>query len=296
MAGLALAQQLLKKPDAADASIDGLIDFVRELNVPQYLPVAHSCRARLSLLRCDLATAIQWARSIDETPAPSALFMWLEVPSITRARVFIADGTEASLEKGVALLGTLAQLAQTCRFTIQTIQIAVLQSMAFVKLERGNEALATLKKAVALAGPLGWIQPFVEAGQMMADLLMQLHQQNVSVDDIERILAAFPDTASTRPLPDLRSTNDEQEFEAETSAQIPGPKSTINNSLVEPLTNRELDVLELLAKRLQNKEIADGLCISPQTVNSHLKNIYQKLAVGNRREAVTEARRLKIIL
>jgi len=295
MAGLALAQQLLKKPDAADESIDSLIDLVRELNVPHYLSVAYSCRARLALLRCDLATAIEWTHSINETPVPSALFMWLEIPSITQARVLIADGTEASLVKAKELLDTLAQLAQTCRFTNQTIEIAVLQSMALVKLERGNEALAALKEVVALAGPLGWNRPFIEAGQTMADLLMRLRQQNVSVDYIERILAAFPHTASTTPLPDLRSTNDKREFEAETATPIQNRKSKIQNSLIELLTNRELDVLELLAQRLQNKEIAEKLFVSPATVKSHLESIYQKLNVSKRREAVDKAYALKII-
>jgi LuxR family maltose regulon positive regulatory protein len=129
----------------------------------------------------------------------------------------------------------------------------------------------------------------------MADLLMRLRQQNVSVDYIERILAAFPDTASTTPLPDLRSTNDKREFEAETITQIPDPKSKIKNSLVEPLTNRELDVLELLAQRLQNKEIAEKLFVSPATIKSHLESIYQKLNVTNRREAVDKANVLRII-
>jgi hypothetical protein len=70
--------------------MDRLVDFAQELNNPQYLTVAHSCRARLSLLRGGLEPAVQWARSVNETPVPSALFIWLEVPSIAQARVLIA--------------------------------------------------------------------------------------------------------------------------------------------------------------------------------------------------------------
>jgi LuxR family maltose regulon positive regulatory protein len=199
------------------------------------------------------------------------------------------------LKAATESLRNLKQQCEEWRFTCQIIEIAVLQALALEKRGRADEALDALKDAVALAEPGGWIRPFVEAGQTMADLLMRLRQQNVSVDYIERILAAFPDTASTTPLPDLRSTNDKREFEAETIAQIPAPKSKIKNSLVEPLTNRELDVLELLAQRLQNKEIAEKLFVSAATIKSHLESIYQKLNVSNRREAVDKANVLRII-
>lgn len=66
-------------------------------------------------------------------------------------------------------------------------------------------------------------------------------------------------------------------------------------SLIEPLTNRELDTLELMAKRLYNKEIAEELSVSIETVKTHVKNIFQKFGVGNRREAITKAKELGLV-
>jgi LuxR family maltose regulon positive regulatory protein len=285
----------MQQSDNAQETGDQLQRFANELNDPMAQAVADSCAARLSVLRGNPSPAESWTRSLTEEPAPDSLFMFLEAPLITQARCFIAEGSKRSLKAATESLWNLKQQCEAWRFTCQIIEIAVLQALALEKRGRADEALDALKDAVALAEPGGWIRPFVEAGQTMADLLMRLRQQNVSVDYIERILAAFPDTASTTPLPDLRSTNDKREFEAETIAQIPDPKSKIKNFLVEPLTNRELDVLELLAQRLRNKEIAEKLIVSPATIKSHLESIYQKLNVGKRLEAIDKARKLGIL-
>jgi LuxR family maltose regulon positive regulatory protein len=115
-------------------------------------------------------------------------------------------------------------------------------------------------------------------GPPLADLLKRLMKQNVAIDYIERLLAAFrQDEPERLPVP-------------------PSPRSPVSSSsLVEPLTNRELEILELLAQRLQNKEIADKLFVSVETVKTHLNNIYQKLNVTNRRQAVEKAQTLNIL-
>jgi ATP/maltotriose-dependent transcriptional regulator MalT len=121
----------------------------------------------------------------------------------------------------------------------------------------------------------------------MADMLQQLHKQNVAVDFIERLLTAFgDDEAEPSPLSVSSSAP---------SPTLPVFPSPASQPLVEPLTNRELEILELLAQRRQNKEIAEKLFISTETVKSHLKNIYGKLNVSNRRQAVQRAKNLNIL-
>jgi len=113
-------------------------------------------------------------------------------------------------------------------------------------------------------------------------LLIVLRQtQNVAVDYIERILAAF--------------RAEEQAIMPRKVAHQPLRASALSQPLVEPLTNRELDVLELLAQRLSNQEIADKLFISATTVKTHLQNIYGKLNVKKRFEAVEKAKSLELI-
>ena len=145
----------------------------------------------------------------------------------------------------------------------------------------------SLSSAVELSAAGGWIQPFREAGQPVADLLVRLRRQKKASEFVDDILAAFDDAE-----PGASPAVAEPPSIADAAAVRPPVSS---QPLIEPLTNRELDVLELLAQRLQNKEIAGKLFVTTETVKGHLKNIYQKLGVGNRRMAVEEAKRLKII-
>lgn len=110
--------------------------------------------------------------------------------------------------------------------------------------------------------------------------MKQLFKQNVEVDFIANLLSTPDVEKQSITIPEVQ----------------PGHRpSTVPGPLVEPLTNRELDILELLAERLSNQEISDKLFISLETVKTHLKNIYQKLCAGSRRDAVDKARKLGIL-
>jgi LuxR family maltose regulon positive regulatory protein len=206
-----------------------------------------------------------------------SLFIWLEAPLITQVRCFIAEGSKQSLKAATKSLQNLKQRCEEWHYTCQIIEIAVLQCLALQKQGRENEALDALKEALSLAEPGRWIRPFVEAGAPMIAMLIQLRKQHdIFQDYTAKLLAALTSNGPTLAPPAPKP-------------KPPSPRAASPQPLVEPLTNRELDVLELLAQRLQNKEIAEKLVVSPKTVKSHLRNVYQKLGVSSRREAVEKA-------
>jgi LuxR family maltose regulon positive regulatory protein len=134
---------------------------------------------------------------------------------------------------------------------------------------------------VERAAPGGALRLLVDCGPGLIGLLQKLHSSGVAPNYIEQVLAVFDSSAVLAPAP------------------IPGRDSKGSaggpDELVERLTNREIDVLLLLAERLSDKEIAARLVLAPATVRKHTMNIYGKLGVDNRRAAVAQARRMGLI-
>jgi len=138
-----------------------------------------------------------------------------------------------------------------------------------------------LQEAVERAAPGGALRLLVDCGPGLIGLLQKLHSSGVAPDYIQRVLAVYGSSAAT------------------TRAPAPSPKTTGGavrpDFPVEALTNREIDVLLLLAERLTDKEIAERLVLSLGTVRKHTMHIYSKLGVDNRRAAAAEARRLGLV-
>ncbi len=269
LVGLALTYQALQQPDVATETLQQIVDFAWQTKDPEMLSVAHSAQARLALLQGNLPSAIQWERSFDEVPHFPRMFCWLEVPVITQARVLVILGSEESLQAATALLQKLREGTEALHYTCQTIEIGVLQALALEKQGHRQNALAVLEPVVALAELGGVMSPFLELGCPMADLLQRLHSQDSTSYFIPHLLAAFQAT----PI-----------------------QPTLNlQTLFEPPTQRESEILELLSQRLHDKEIAKHLGISLTTVKSHLRHLYQKLDVHNRQQAVDISRDLGLL-
>jgi len=130
----------------------------------------------------------------------------------------------------------------------------------------------SLERALTLAQPEGYLRLFVDEGPPMARLLYEALSRGIAPDYVRRLLAAFP--------------IDKPEQVDPSKSQAP------ESELVEPLSERELEVLQLIAEGLMNREIADRLYLSLNTVKVHTRTIYGKLGVHNRTQAVAKARAL----
>ena len=284
LTGLAIAYQLSGDTPNAEKTAESLMTWAVEAGAPELLEVATSCRARLSVLQGDPEAAVAWAKTVREPPELSDLFMWLEVSSITKARVLAALGSEQSLKSASDLLETIRERSVTWRFDCHTIEVAVLKAVVLQKQGRNEQARAQLNNALSLARPGGCVRPFVEAGPVMAEMLDGQEWKEEDEAFVRRVQAAMAPGSVAAPT--QTSSGQPGQPVAARTAETPIVSGL---SPLDALTDRELDILELLHQRLYNKEIAAKLCISTHTVNYHLKHIYSKLDVNNRRQAVNRA-------
>jgi LuxR family maltose regulon positive regulatory protein len=222
------------------------------------------------------------------------------MPQMTAVKILLTQDTTDSRHQAADLLNQLNTFFTSIHNNCFRIDALALQALLHDARGEDSAALKKLSQALDLAETGGFIRLFVDLGPRMADLLKRLQNQKVAVDYIEKLLTAFRDDEH-HPMPDaidhlspsasLRSSSFNSNVRVSTSPF----QTSIAQVLPEPLTHRELDVLELLVQRLSNKEIAAKLFVSPETIKKHLNNIYQKLDVGKRREAVEKAIALEIL-
>jgi LuxR family maltose regulon positive regulatory protein len=216
-----------------------------------------------------LGEALGWAReqglSVDDD-----LSYLREFEHITLARVLLAryqdERAEVSVHEATRLLERLLRAAEEGGRTGRVIEILVLQALAHQMLGDIPAALVFLQRVVTLAEPEGCVRVFIDEGPPMASLLRALAKQGPAGNYVRRLLLA-----------------------AATETEHDGP---VRQDLIEPLSDRELDVLRLLGTELDGPAIARELVVSLSTVRTHTKHIYAKLAVTSRRAAVRRAAEL----
>jgi len=192
--------------------------------------------------------------------------------NVAVARVFVA---QERYEDALRLLERLLEPAEAGTHTTRTIQILILQALIFQIKGDIDQAIVRLERALTLAKPGGFLQIFADEGPPMARLLYEALSRGIAPDYVRRLLAAFP------------VTEPEQTDVSKTLAS--------NSELIEPLSDRELEVLQLFAEGLTNPEIASRLFLALNTVKAHASNIYGKLGVHSRTQAVAKARALRVL-
>jgi LuxR family maltose regulon positive regulatory protein len=258
----------------AEGDLDGAVDLLNEAErlymgdfFPNVRPVP-ALRARVWVAQGRLGEALGWVReqglSVDDD-----LSYLREFEHITLARVLLAryqdERAEASVQEATRLLERLLSVAEEGGRTGRVIEILVLRALAHQALGDIPAALARLERAMTLAEPEGYVRVFIDEGPPMASLLRAAAKQGITPSYVRRLLAAG------------------------TTAEDNSP---VKQALIEPLSERELDVLRLLGTELDGPAIARELMVSLNTMRTHTKNIYAKLAVTNRRAAVRRAAEL----
>ena len=199
---------------------------------------------------------------------------------MTLAKWLLAQSSTESLQRAEDLLSRLHDFFASIHNTRFLLDVLTLQALLHDASGKEPAALEKLTRVITLAEPGGFIRLFVDFGPKMAALLSRLSNQKIALSYVGQLLAAFKDEEIGR-------------VQAAPDSLTVDPLSLINRSLDEPLTKREFEILSLLEQRLRNKEIADKLFISPETVKRHNINIYGKLNVNSRIEAVDRAKALR---
>ncbi|MFN8497172.1 MAG: LuxR C-terminal-related transcriptional regulator [Anaerolineae bacterium] len=268
---LALTCEALGRSTEAQQIVETAMTRVLEMRNSRLLAVLQALQAELALRQGDTVTAARWAVGTSMALGVMPLFY---ANHLVLPKEFLAQNTAYSRRQARALLPRFLDMAVATHNVPIHIQVLALQALLADAEGDETAALATLEEAVRLAQPGGFLRVFADLGPAMASLLQRLKGQTAVPAFVARIEEACV------LLPHARPRTSE---------------SKGNARLIEPLTEREMEILALLAERLSNREIGERLFIAPPTVKRHTVNIYQKLLVSGRREAVAKATTLGIL-
>jgi len=277
-AALARLQHAQGSAEQALAILDAFLQLAHQRHIaPLLLAQAAALRAQLELARGDLPAARHWAASCGLSPAGVPCYL-REPAYLTLARVRLAEELLSPTRHGLAdvllLLERLLAEAEASRRWHSVLEILLV--LALAREEQGDHraALAALGRALVLAEPEGYIRLFLDEGPALLALLRRAQRHGLAPRYVARLLQA----AGAQAGPALH-------FQA-----LPAP------ALVEPLTERERDVLRLvLLDGASNREIAHQLVLSVNTVKKHIANLYGKLHVQSRAQAIAKARLLQLL-
>lgn len=202
----------------------------------------------------------------NQVEAAAQLAHMADLP-LSQARVHLAQGEPAA---ALAVLTAWRQQAEARQWADERLKAMILQAGAYQAQGEGGTAVTLLRDALTLAEPGDFIRLFVDEGPPLAQLLAEVAVQGWMPEYTGKLLAAF----AAEQRKDLNQAD---------------------SSLIEPLSERELEVLRLVAQGLSNQEIGARLFLALDTVKGHNRRIYDKLGVQRRTEAVARARELGLL-
>lgn len=261
-----------------DRALDLLDDALRtrvRTPVPEVRPIS-ALRARVLVRQGRLTEAQLWAHEAGLSAQDSPSY-GRECEHLILARTLIAqsqqDRAPSPVHAAHDLLDRLAASAEGAGRMGSLIEILVMKALAYEAQSNLPAALKPLEKALALAEPEGYVRVFIDEGPPMAHLLYEALAARHSTKYGQRLLDAFPEMKRR-----LTAAADETHADG-----------------LEPLSERELEVLRLVADGMSNQDIADRLFLALNTVKAHTRSIYGKLGVNSRTQAIARARALGVL-
>jgi LuxR family maltose regulon positive regulatory protein len=283
----------------AQGDLDGALALLEEAErryvgdfFPNVRPVA-ALVARMWVAQGRLGDALGWVRA-QGLSAQDVLSYLREFNHIMLARVLLAhaqsDRSDHSMPEAISLLDRLLHAAESRDRTGSVLEILMLQALAHQMQGDIPAALAPFSRALMMAEQEGYVRLFVDEGPPMAHLLQQALAHGILPGYVEKLLAAFPESDTETGRQGDKEINRVSVSLVSRSSRLP-----VSQSLVEPLSARELEVLRLFNTELSGPEIARELVIGLSTVRTYTKSIYTKLNVNSRRAAVKRAAELGLI-
>jgi LuxR family maltose regulon positive regulatory protein len=247
-----------------------------QMNPTQWFHMAvDACQVQLWLAQQEFDAAYRWAQE-NILIAEVELNPINEFEHISLARVLINQGRAEpdgkTLAKALESTNRLTLSAESSGRMGHLIELLILQALVLDAQGNLEQALSCLERALELAEPQGFVRIFLDNGSPIIRLLKEAARRDIAADYAIKLLNRI-----------------------DTDNQPDGPNDSPSSLLVDPLSDRELEVLHLMAQDLSYQEIADQIMVSLNTVRTHVKNIYSKLMVHKRSEAVAKAEELNLL-
>jgi len=257
--------------------MDGALDLLEEADrrfvrtpVPIIRPIA-ALKTRIRIAQGKITEALDWVLARDLSVDDDISYLY-EFEHMTLARVLIAQETrglvEGSIHDAKGLLERLLQAAEEGRRMGSVIEISVLLALAHAAQGDIPLALVSLERALTLAEPEGYVRTFVDEGKPIEELLRKAASRGIQEKYVSKLLAAFGETDSFPPS---------------------------SPALSEQLSRREIEILRLIKSGMSNRLIAKALTVEESTIKTHINNLYSKLGVQSRTQAIARAAELSLL-